>query len=337
MFVFSFFSQRLSMNFKHRFKTVAKTALLAVAATGLAGMVATSAGAQDRRVVTIDDADFFGGDYRTVKDVDLDGCKSVCLGDTQCRAFTFNTSAGWCFLKTDYGELQSFAGAIAGRVVEVKAPRADQSADRKAELVFVPKSQLESAQTYSLSIANSVRPNGQTTDQLRRSGQAALSARNGALAEADFLQLIKLEPGEFDAWTQLTTALLLQNPESWRDRETKRKNAIYASINAYLRSVSAQERALSLELLGRSLIQSSEYKTAIKALRASLAAEENPSIRRQYADLVAEHGFRIVDHEVDSDSAAPRICLIFSQKLPLGQDMSPYVSVSGEGSFAIES
>lgn len=336
MFVFSFVSQKLSLNFKHRFKKVAKSTLLLVASAGFAGVMATAAGAQDRRIVTIDDADFFGGDYRTVKDVDLDGCKSVCLSDNQCRAFTFNTSAGWCFLKTDYGELQSFAGAVAGRVVEVKAPRADQSADRKAELVFVPKSQLESAQTYSLSIANSVRPNGQTADQLRRNGQDALGERNGALAEADFLQLIKLEPGEFDAWTQLTTALLLQDPDNWQDRETKRKNAISASINAYLRSVSAPERALALELVGRAMTRSSEYKTAIKALRASLAVEENSSVRRQYADLVAEHGFRIVDHEVDSDSASPRICLVFSQKLPLGEDMSPYVSVSGEGTFAIE-
>ena len=100
----------------------------------------------------------------------------------------------------------------------------------------------------SLSIANSVRQNGQTADQLRRNGQDALGERNGALAEADFPQLLKLEPGEFDAWTQLTTALLLQDPDNWQDRETKRKNAISASINAYLRSVSAPERALALEL-----------------------------------------------------------------------------------------
>ncbi|MHA7773448.1 alpha-2-macroglobulin family protein [Roseibium sp. M-1] len=300
-------------------------------------MLVSAAGAQDKRIVTVDDADFFGGDYRTVKGVDIEGCKTACLGDNQCRAFTFNTSAGWCFLKTDFGELQSFAGAVAGRVVEVKAPRADESADRKAELVFLPKSQLESAETYSLSISNNVRSTGQTVDQLRQSGLVELGRHNGAPAEADFLQVIKLEPGDYEAWTQLATALLMQNPDDWQERTNKRKNAVSASINAYLRSVSASERALALELVGRSLVRESEYKTAIKAYRASLAAEENGSVRRQYDDLMAEHGFRIVDHVVDSDSASPRICLVFSQNLPIGEDMSPYVSVTGEGTFAVES
>jgi len=336
MFDLSFFSKTVHESLTHHMKSVFRPALNGLAAAATVVCLASTASAQDRRIVTVDDADFFGGDYRTVKDVDLEGCKAVCLGESQCRAFTFNTSAGWCFLKTDFGELQSFVGAIAGRVVEVKAPRADESADRKAELVFLPKSQLESAETYSLSIANTVRPSGQTVDQLRQSGLLELGRHNGTPAEADFLQLIKLEPGDYEAWTQLATALLMQNPDDWRERETKRKNAVSASINAYLRSVSDTERALALELVGRSLARRSEYKTAIKAYRASLAVEENSSVRRQYDDLVAEHGFRIVDHVVDSDSAAPRICLVFSQNLPIGEDMSPYVSVQGEGTFAIE-
>jgi len=333
-----------SIVFKHLHQTIgvmakplAKTLQVAVLGVGTAGLLILPATAQDKRIVTIDDADYFGADYRTVKDVDLEACKSACLDDKQCRAFTFNTSAGWCFLKSDFGELQSFVGAIAGRVVEVQAPRADLSADRKAELVFMPSSQLESAETYSKSIANSVRADGQTAAQLRQSGLVALSQRKGPFAEADFLQLIKLEPGDYRAWTQLATALLLQDPDDWQAKQTKRKNAISASINAYLRSVSDEERALALELLARSLVARSEYRTAIKAYRASLALEENSSIRHRYDELVAEHGFRIVDHQVDSDSASPRICLVFSQKLPVGEDMSPYVSVDGEGTFAIES
>ncbi|MFC6655847.1 MG2 domain-containing protein [Roseibium salinum] len=310
--------------------------MVALALAGGTGFSVPQAEAQDRRIVTIDDADFFGSDYRTVKDVDLDGCKSACLQDGQCRAFTFNTSAGWCFLKSDFGELQSFAGAIAGRVVEVQAPRADMSVDRKAELSFLPQTQLESAETYSLSISNSVNPRGQTADQLRSNGQAALNDRNGVLAEADFLQLIVLEPGDFDAWTRLTSALLLQNPDNWQDRETKQKNAVSAAINAYLRSVGVPERAYALDLLGRSLERRGEYKSAIRSFRASLALEENSGRRQRYDRLVAAHGFRIVDHQVDSDSASPRICLVFSQALPVGEDMSPYVTVRGEGTLSIE-
>ncbi|GAA0783292.1 alpha-2-macroglobulin [Roseibium denhamense] len=313
-------------------------ALAAGLLSGLLGgaLASHSASAQDRRIVTIEDADFFGSDYRTVKDVDLDGCKAVCLSDSQCRAFTFNTSAGWCFLKSDFGQLQSFAGAIAGRVVEVQAPRADQSADRRAELAFLPLSRLETAETYSQRLASSARSGNETADQIRRNGTAALSDRNGPLAEADFRQLLRLEPGNFDAWSQLTAALLLQNPDNWQERETKQKNAVSAAVNAYLRAISGPERAFALDLLGRSLQRQRDYRTAIKALRASLSLEDNTSIRRRYEDLIAEHGFRIVDHQVDSDAASPRICLVFSQPLPVGQDLSPYVSVRGDAALSIE-
>ncbi|MEP3049502.1 MAG: alpha-2-macroglobulin family protein [Roseibium sp.] len=311
-------------------------ASLVMVALILAGISSLSA-AQDRRIVTVDDADFFGSDYRTVKDVDIEGCKAVCLSDNQCKAFTFNTSAGWCFLKSDFGQLQSFTGAIAGRVVEVQAKRADASADRKAELTFLSRNTLESAETYSRSIANSARNNGLTADEVRRLGLRALGERNGALAEADFLLLIGLDASSFEAWTHLSSALLLQNPDNWQENETKKKNATSASVNAYLRAISDSERALALEFLGRSLERHSAFKPAIKSLRASLALEDNTSVRRRYDQLIAEHGFRIVEHQVDSDSAAPRLCLVFSQNLPVGEDLSQYVKVRGEGTVSIES
>ena len=303
-------------------------------------MLATSvlsAGAQDRRIVTIDDADFFGSDYRTAKDVDLEGCKSVCLADQNCKAFTFNTSAGWCFLKSDFGQLQSFVGAVAGRVVEVQAKRVDVSADRKAELTFLSGSIFETAKTYSKSISNAAQRTDLSQDQIRRLGLKALGERNGVLAEADFLQLIGLDATSFVAWTHLTSSLLLQNPDNWQENETKKKNAVSASVNAYLRAVIKPEQARALDLLGRSLERRGDYRSAIKALRASLAFDDNNNVRRRYDGLIAEHGFRIVEHQVDSDSAAPRICLVFSQKLPVGEDLSSYVSVRGEGTVSIES
>ncbi len=335
MFLFSKFlnPERSSSVFKIRRSPALLFSLILLGATALQG---TPVSAQEKRIVTIDDADFFGGDYRTVKDVDLDGCKSACLQDNQCRAFTYNTSANWCFLKSDFGQLQGFSGAIAGRVVELQAPRADLSADRQAELAFLSRERLESAETYSQSVANARRTSGATVEQLRADGLAALRSRDGALAEADFVKLINLEPGDFEAWTQLTAALLLQNPDSWQERETKQKNAISAAINTYLRAIDPQERALALDLIGRSLVRRSEYKPAIKALRAALALEENDALRRRYDELVAQHGFRIVDHQVDSDSVSPRICLVFSQKLPVGEDLRPYVNVRGSGTVSIE-
>ena len=75
--------------------------------------------ADTRRVIVTQGADYSGFDSKTVKNTDLPGCQTACLADSTCKAFTFNTKAGWCFLKSDFGPLASTPGAVAGRVVSV--------------------------------------------------------------------------------------------------------------------------------------------------------------------------------------------------------------------------
>ncbi len=247
-----------SLNYSYRnqsVRSVFRFSLLVAGALLTGGMVlggiSETADAQDRRIVTIEDADFFGGDYQTVKDVDLDGCKSACLSDNQCQAFTYNTSAGWCFLKSSAGQMQSFAGAVAGRVVEVQRSTFATTGERKAELDFLSRETLEAAETYLQRIEETVRPNSTDADEIRRNGSNALANNNNALAEADFLQLIALDPTRFDPWVQLSTALILQDPNDWQERETKRKNLVSAAINAYLRAGTPEDKSIAQEYLGR--------------------------------------------------------------------------------------
>src|SRR6218665_1425192 len=80
---------------------------------------------ETRSVVTSENSDYFGFDLRTVQDVTLDQCKSDCVDDLSCRAFTYNPKVKWCFLKSDYNTLNTFAGAIAGKVVDAAATEAD--------------------------------------------------------------------------------------------------------------------------------------------------------------------------------------------------------------------
>ncbi|WP_417666969.1 alpha-2-macroglobulin family protein [Roseibium sp.] len=309
----------------------------AIALTAFAVVAgATSVHAQEKRIVTIEDADFFGADYRTVKDVDIEACKAACLSDNMCRAFTFNTSAGWCFLKSDYGQLQSFQGAIAGRVVAVQAPREDRQADRKAELTFLDQQLLEKAATYAARVQQGGEAGGRTVEGLRRAGREAIRQGNGNVAEGDLRALASLLPQDFAAWAQLSVAQLMQNPNDWQERQTKQEAAISSAINAYLRALSDGERSRGLELIGNALAKQSDWKPAIKALRAALAAEERPALRRRYDQVIGEHGFRITSHTVAADAAAPRICLAFSTKLQGGVDFGPYLAVTGEGSTSIE-
>ena len=73
----------------------------------------TALAAEARRIVTTDNSDYFGFDLRSDQNVSLDQCKTTCLGDPSCRAFTYNTKARWCFLKSDYNQLKPFSGAVA--------------------------------------------------------------------------------------------------------------------------------------------------------------------------------------------------------------------------------
>jgi len=64
--------------------------------------------------IAADDFDIPGGDYRVEKDVALELCTSLCRSEAQCRAYTYNKSARWCFLKDRFGEAQRFVGAFSG-------------------------------------------------------------------------------------------------------------------------------------------------------------------------------------------------------------------------------
>jgi len=52
-------------------------------------------------------------------------------------------------------------------------------------------------------------------------------------------------------------------------------------------------------------------------------------VRAAYEKLRAERGFRMLDYTVESDAAAPRVCIQFSERLAKGVDFSKYISVDG--------
>ena len=64
--------------------------------------------------VAADEFDIPGGDYRVEKEVPLELCASLCRTEAQCRAYTYNKTARWCFLKDRVGEAQRFVGAFSG-------------------------------------------------------------------------------------------------------------------------------------------------------------------------------------------------------------------------------
>ncbi|NLR99856.1 trypsin-like serine protease [Rhizobium sp. P38BS-XIX] len=75
----------------------------------------TSAPAQPTTAALIDarGCDAIGFDYRTVKDVTYSDCHEICESDGRCKAITYNTKYGVCFLKDNVVALIRNSDALA--------------------------------------------------------------------------------------------------------------------------------------------------------------------------------------------------------------------------------
>ena len=156
---------------------------------------------------------------------------------------------------------------------------------------------------------------------------AALDAYRGALA---------IDPGRYDLWSGFTDAAIRASSDDYEVQATLQQSRTAGAINAYLRAVTPEERALSMQQIGWSLADRYDWKPALKAYAASLALVDDPETRSTYETMLNEHGFRIVDNTVEADAAAPRICLNFSDQLAQNRDYSDFISVEGGTNLAIE-
>ncbi|AGA91852.1 large extracellular alpha-helical protein [Thioflavicoccus mobilis 8321] len=302
----------------------------------LAPWLPTAAGA-GRDLILIDGADYFGHDYATRKDLSQADCQAACLGDARCRSFTYNVKTRWCFLKSDFGELRPFAGAVTGRILTGSpATRAERRAARLGELGLLPRGYADEARRLAASVAAAPTQGGTPPAPLVEA-QAALDAGNTTKALGLYKQALRQAPEDPSLWAAAARAALAAKTDDWRARERYRKQASAAAINAYLRAEGDAERATALALLGRALAARSAWQAAIRADRASLALVEDRTVRARYDRLLAAHGFRILDHRVDAEAASPRICLQFSQPLPQrSPELADFVTVPGHPELAVE-
>jgi alpha-2-macroglobulin len=311
---------------------------LLAAAAGSLILFAQATGAAERRLLTTEGADYFGLDYEILRDVDLQACESACLADDACQAFTYNTRAGWCFLKADVGELRAVEGAVAGRVVLSDTPRIDVKAQRTAELGFVPGRYLDEARRLEGRLGE--RFSGPASRAAELLAQAKQAEAGGDRARA--LELYRaaagMAPERLDVWQALATTSLMvpiADGEFWSDRWAERTGA---AIAAYLRAETEDERAPLLALIARTLEERQAWKPALAAYRASLAVRPNEAVEKSYSSLFDREGFRIIEHTVDAETASPRICVQFSEPLAAGEgaDASAFVSVGPDGNYAVE-
>lgn len=294
-----------------------------------------------RQLLLTEDADYFGRDLQVLKEVDLEVCKSTCLDTPACRAFTYNTKARWCFLKDQFKDLRTFPGAVSGRVVEGSA--ASQADRRAAELAFLPPEVLDGAKRLTTGLSSLAPPEstkelkGRGAADLATAARAARGTGDGEQAVGLYAAAVRLAPNDQALWLGLAEALAAAKPEAWDLRNQRQAQASAAAVNAYLRSQTEAQRLQSLLSLGRALKNRDQWRPAMGALGAALALKPDPAVQADLDKLKAEHGFRILEHRVEAESATPRICIQFSEPLArLRPNLADFVKVPDGAGLAVE-
>ncbi|WEX08782.1 alpha-2-macroglobulin family protein [Chelativorans sp. AA-79] len=293
------------------------------------------AAAQDtRRIVTTQDSDYFGFDLRSEQELSLDECESACLGDPQCRAFTYNTKARWCFLKSDFGTLNRFPGAIAGKVVTASSA---PDIGAPPPLSFVPGHVLQEAERYRRTLPQAAEPGQEGLAALTSAASAAMVNGDARNAMRGYAAAVAVDSKNSELWAELARAATAAEPDQNESRYDLQAAATSAGVIAYELSRTVRDRAGALAALGDALQQRSLFRPAISAYEASLALETSPEVEARYTELRRTHGFRIVDHSIDSDSVTPRVCVQFSEELvKSGVDYAQYMTVDNARSAAID-
>ncbi len=294
--------------------------------------------AAQRELTVIPGMDAYGHDYTTLKSVNLDDCKSACLQDERCQAFTFNVKVEWCFLKEGATERRPFDGAISGfiRAGGTPLPVADLKATRLAELRFLPPRERVEATVLETRIARMTPPTAKPRELISAARTAAGTSDHQRAADL-YAAALRLDPANRSLWLELAQSALTAQSEDWEVKNRLKQDATSAAINAYVRSTDVTGRAAALALLGRAFGQREDWRTAIRASRAALALAESAETRAALDQMVAEHGFRVTDHKVDSDAASPRLCVEFSDPLPRDRaNLADFVRVEDHADLPVE-
>jgi uncharacterized protein YfaS (alpha-2-macroglobulin family) len=304
----------------------------AVLVAVLAAFVAAPAAAEvpERRAAYIADTDLPGGDLRRVFDTTLEACERLCLADAACTAFTFNTRNGSCFPKAAPGQAVAYAGALSARILAAAPGAAARAALRRAELGFAGAGDIAAARAQAAALGRAHLVNDMPAGELDRQARAAAAA--GATAQARGLAGAAAVAGDTSAaWLGYAEAILADAARRGSPPDDLAA-AASAAINAWLRAEAAAQRHAILVVLAEAWEPAGRGRDALAALRLAQSIRPRDDTAAALARLAALWGFRIEDHLVQSDTARPRLCAVFSEPLiEQGFDYTPFVQLPAAG------
>jgi len=150
-------------------------------------------------------------------------------------------------------------------------------------------------------------------------------------------QIAAVAPEDSGNWLRLARVIFQISPRNPSEQTFLLERASTAAYIAYQRAGNAGEEAEALAVLGRAMSERKLWRPALDSLRLSLDLREVAEVRGQYEKMRDEHGFRLLDYTVDSDSASPRACFQFSEDLAKRTDFAPYLALAGSDKPALSS
>ena len=304
---------------------------IAGAALTLILSVTSPSGAQDlipdRRFVLSENTDLPGGDLASIFDTTLEACQRACLSNPVCTAFTFNTRNGSCFPKSSPGAAEGFAGAFSGFVLPADDAAEARAKTRAAELKFVQGWEIDGIVQQAANLANAHVTNGFAADEHFQSAADAELSGDPATASRFLGAGLNLTDAPVD-WAEYARLLYEAGLKDQNNRRQYHEQSYFAAVNAYLRADGKPLQHSILAQMGLALESIDRGRDTVQALRLAQSLQPRDDTAAALDRVMGMYGFRVVDNDVQADSARPRICVNFSEDLvKSGVDYASFVQL----------
>src|SRR3954462_15759974 len=206
-----------------------------------------------------------------------------------------------------------------------------------ADKAFKRDDLADSAIKLEAQIKGEAGPVAKSPASLRTDADAAFKRGDYRIGLQNIGQIAAIAPEDSANWLRLAKTIFQIRSVTSSEQTFLLERASTAAYLAYQRAGNPGEEADALAVLGRALSDRKLWRPALDALRLSLDFKEVAEVRGQYEKMRDEHGFRLLDYTVDSDSTSPRACFQFSEDLAKRTDFSPFLALAGTDKPALSS
>jgi alpha-2-macroglobulin len=285
----------------------------------------------DFRYFATRDMDFYGADLDPLFDTDYKSCVRACSSNSACEAFTFNTQSNACFPKQGVSDQTPYVGAFSAVKIPASSDLLNTAGARAADLSFLSQDDLKQASEAARTLGLRHPAGGYALDAVIKNANS--SAVGGyTVHAADWIGTAVSLTDRSDLWTDYARRLMLIRTQNNNDKRHYENRAVSAAINGYLRGENVGAQASALLQLADALERVGRGQDTIPALRLAYSLQQREDIENALSKAVGKYGLRIIDTTVEADTAAPRICVEFSERLSkAGVDYEPFVQLPDAG------